>query len=92
MCRRIDLSTICLDFDLETFLKYRWIEGRKYTSVGSFISTRQEYPNLLQRGIWVSAQRSRSIYDLSFSEASRYPGKRTNVYHHRWRDGEIYEK
>ena len=52
-----------------------------YTSVGSLILPRQEYPNLLHWGIWVPAQRSRSFYDLSFSEASRYPGKRTNVYH-----------
>ena len=30
-----------------------------------------------------------SLYDLSFQEASRYPGKRTNVYHHRVCDGEL---
>ena len=45
--------------------------------MGSLISSRQEYPNLLQWGIWVPAQRGRSLYDLSFSEASRYLGKRT---------------
>ena len=37
--------------------------------------------------IWVSAQMSRSLCELLFSEASRYPGKSTNVHHHR--DGEI---
>ena len=57
---------------------------------GEFHFVTQEYPNLLPWGIWVSAQRGRSIYDLSFSVASRYPGKRTNVYHHRWRDGELF--
>ena len=57
--------------------------NRKYASVGSLISSRQEYPNLLRWEINVPAQRSRSLYELSFSEASRYPGKRTNVYHHR---------
>ena len=50
--------------------------------MGSLISSRQEYPNLLQWGIWVPAQRSRSHYDILFSEASRYPGKRSNVCHH----------
>ena len=59
--------------------------------MGSMISSRQENPNLLQWEIWVPAQSSRSLYDLSFSEASWYPGKRTtcNVYRHRWRDGEL---
>ena len=55
---------------------------------GGLIWSRQEYPNLLQWGIWVPAQRSRSFYDLLFSETSRYPGKRTHVYQHRWCDGE----
>ena len=63
------------------------MQNRMYSSVGSLISSRQEYPNLLHWGIWVPAQRSRSLYYLLVSEASQYPGKRTNVYHHR--DGEL---
>ena len=48
-----------------------WRNNYRSGPCGSLISSRQEYPNLLQWGIWVPAQRSISLYDLLLSEASR---------------------
>ena len=45
---------------------------------GAFDFVTQKISEFAQVGNLDSAQRSRSLYDLSFSEASQYPGKRTN--------------
>ena len=72
-------------FDLGTFLKYTRIGGRTGSTPlwGVFFVTQRISEFAPVGNIGVPAQRRRFFYDPSFSEASRYPGERTNVYHHR---------
>ena len=72
-------------------MKYTQIGGRTESTPlwGVFFVTQRISEFAPVGNIGVPALESRSLYDPSFSEASRYPGKRTNVYHHRVSDGEI---